>query len=91
MPFGLHFTGIVNPEIVNVSEEMTSAYEQCLSIPGIAAIVPRYQWIDTTFQTLDGKRRKQRLHGHPARVFQHELDHLDGIVFLDRIFDVKVR
>lgn len=87
---GVHYTAIVNPEIVHASAEMEAAHEQCLSIPGVSAPVPRHKWIDAKFETLDGRSRSVRLFDHPARVFQHELDHLDGTVFLDRILDTKV-
>lgn len=83
----MSFMAVINPEIVQVSEEVECDHETCLSVPGITALVPRHTWIATKFWTLDGKERFHRFHDHPARVFQHELDHLDGIMFLDRIFD----
>mmetsp|Transcript_17698 Transcript_17698/g.21466 ORF Transcript_17698/g.21466 Transcript_17698/m.21466 type:complete len:245 (-) Transcript_17698:500-1234(-) len=85
----LFYTGIINPKVTGMSEEIEVDYETCLSIPGIAALVPRHSWIDVEFDTHTGDRREHRLYGHPARVFQHELDHLDGIVYLDRILNTS--
>jgi len=85
--FNVHYTGIVNPRVLEVSEEVEIDYETCLSAPGIAALIPRHCWVDVSFYTHDYKKREHRLYGHQARLFQHEIDHLDGIVFLDRILD----
>jgi peptide deformylase len=81
----VHFTAFVNPRVVAASEELECDHETCLSIPGITALVPRHEWIDVEFTSLEGETCALRLQQHPARVFQHELDHLEGIVFLDRI------
>ena len=56
-----------------------------MSIPGIRALVPRYQSIEVEFTNRQGKKVKRQFKDFVARIFQHETDHLNGIVFLDRI------
>lgn len=78
-------TFVINPEIVSASDEMIIAWESCLSIPGIRGNVPRHELIKVRYSTLDGIVVECELSGFPARVFQHEYDHLDGMVYLDRL------
>jgi peptide deformylase len=78
-------TAMLNPKIIAHSSEVVKDWEGCLSIPGIRGIVPRYQAVEVEYTTLKGKVHRQELTDFVARIFQHELDHLDGIVFLDRI------
>lgn len=78
----------VNPKIVSHSVEQTyiESGEGCLSVDrSIPGYVPRYARITVKFSTLDGEERKIRLQGLPAIAFQHELDHLNGVMFYDRI------
>ena len=76
---------VVNPEIVPLSEEKAEGWEGCLSIPDIRGMVPRYT--DILVRALDrtGKKVELTLKGFPARVAQHETDHLDGVLFFDRM------
>ena len=67
------------------STEMVNGWEGCLSIPGIRGLVPRSQAIEVEYTDRNGKLQKQELTDFVARIFQHEYDHLDGIVFLDRL------
>ncbi len=76
---------VINPEIVWRSEETVKGWEGCLSIPGIRGNVPRHRSIKARFQTLDGLKVEREFADFVARVFQHEDDHLRGIVFLDRL------
>ncbi len=76
---------VINPEILNASEEMEKGYEGCLSIPGIRALVPRHKWIEVAYINIDQKKIKRRYTDFIARIFQHEYDHLNGLVFLDRL------
>jgi peptide deformylase len=76
---------IVNPEILGRSEQVEKGWEGCLSIPGIRGEVPRPDRIQVRYRTLDGETVEREFDGFVARVFQHELDHLHGIVFLDRL------
>lgn len=78
-------TAMINPQILAHSDETVKGWEGCLSIPGIRGQVPRYQAIDVEYTGRDGKLYKQTLTDFVARIFQHELDHLDGIVFVDRL------
>lgn len=76
---------VINPEIVERSDEIVKGWEGCLSIPGLRGLVPRHRTIRARYQTLDGTGIEREFADFVARVFQHEDDHLRGIVFLDRL------
>lgn len=76
---------VANPEIVWRSEELVKGWEGCLSIPGIRGFVPRHSKIRVRYRSLDGAVMEREFEGFVARVFQHEDDHLRGVVFLDRL------
>lgn len=78
-------TAMINPKILAHSNEVEKGWEGCLSIPGIRGWVPRYQAIEVEYTDRNGKLQKQELTDFVARIFLHEYDHLDGIVFLDRL------
>lgn len=78
-------TPMINPKIVAYSTEVVKGWEGCLSVPGIRGLVPRYQAIEVEYSDRYGKLHKQELTDFVARIFQHEYDHLDGIVFVDRL------
>ncbi len=78
-------TAMINPQMLATSLELVTGWEGCLSIPGIRGLVPRYQAIEVEYSDRTGKLHKQELTDFVARIFQHELDHLDGIVFVDRL------
>ena len=78
-------TALINPQILAHSTEIVKGWEGCLSIPGIRGIVPRYQAIEIEYCDRNGKRQKTEMTDFVARIFQHELDHLNGLVFLDRV------
>jgi len=78
-------TVMINPRIVSASEEKVKDWEGCLSVPGIRGLVPRYQAIAIEYCDRQGKLQQQHLTDFVARIFQHELDHLNGLVFLDRL------
>lgn len=78
-------TAMINPQIIAHSTEMLKGWEGCLSVPGIRGLVPRYQAIEVEYTSRNGKVHRQALTDFVARIFQHEYDHLDGIVFLDRV------
>ncbi|HKP53063.1 MAG TPA: peptide deformylase [Chloroflexia bacterium] len=80
---------LINPEIVKVDKEMASGYEGCLSIPGWIGEVPRHVAVTVKAQTPEGKEVRIKAHDYFARVLQHEIDHLDGILFTDRIVDIN--
>ncbi|NJM17441.1 MAG: peptide deformylase [Richelia sp. RM2_1_2] len=84
-------TAMINPRIVNYSDEIVKDWEGCLSIPGIRGLVPRYKTIEVEYTDRYGKLEKQQLTDFVARIFQHEYDHMSGLVFLDRVestFDI---
>jgi peptide deformylase len=76
---------VINPAIIERSSEIEKGWEGCLSIPGIRGNVPRHSWIRARYQTLNGDEIERDFTGFVARIFQHEDDHLRGIVFLDRL------
>ena len=80
-------TAVINPEIIDFSSEIVKGWEGCLSIPGIRAPVPRHKFIDVRYTDRYGKIIEERLDDFVARIFQHEHDHLEGKVFLDRLED----
>lgn len=75
---------LVNPTITEQGGAVT-AEEGCLSIPGVFADVTRAEWVQVEATDLDGRPVSLRPQGFHARVFQHEMDHLDGILFIDRL------
>lgn len=78
-------TAMINPSIIAQSDQVVKDWEGCLSIPGIRGLVPRAEAIAVEYTDRQGQKRQQELTGFLARVFQHEHDHLEGIVFLDRL------
>ena len=76
---------IINPEILEFSEEVVEIEEGCLSLPGIYKKATRSETIKVKYLDENGKEKIEVLEGLWARAFQHELDHLDGILFIDRI------
>ncbi len=76
---------VINPEIISRSEETVRDWEGCLSIPGIRGLVPRHIWVDVRYVSREGNVEERRFWDFIARIFQHEYDHLNGVLFLDRI------
>lgn len=81
----------VNPRITAYSDEHVVLDEGCLSYPGLFIKIRRPRWIRVRFQDLEGNRAVKRFDGMASRVFQHELDHLDGIDFRERAGKVAMR
>jgi peptide deformylase len=75
---------LVNPEIVSFSEEVVEGIEACLSIPRIMGDVERHEKLVVKGLNRMGKPVKIKLSGWMARIFQHEIDHLEGVLFTDR-------
>lgn len=82
---------VINPEIVAVSDDSCDYTEGCLSVPDIYAPVARPSQVVFRAQTLDGEFIEVPCGGLLARCIQHELDHLDGVLFIDRVNDVEMR
>jgi peptide deformylase len=74
---------IINPEIVKASEEKVMGIEGCLSIPGLLGEVERHEALQVKALNRHGKPVKLKVDGWLARIFQHEIDHLNGVVFTD--------
>jgi len=76
---------LINPEITAVGNDVREDWEGCLSIPDIRGKVPRHYEIKVKALDRDGERVELRARGFSARVIQHETDHLDGVLFFDRM------
>jgi peptide deformylase len=83
-------TVFINPAIEVVDPATHGYWEGCLSVPGLRGFVERPQHVRIRYTTLDGRRETIELQGFLATVFQHELDHLDGTLYVDRITDTKL-
>jgi peptide deformylase len=80
-------TVIVNPEIEPLGEETAEINEGCLSVPGLRGTVDRHMAIRVRYLDREGAEHVEERRGLTAGTFQHEVDHLDGILFLDRVRD----
>lgn len=81
------FTVFINPEIVKLEGEVKADFEGCLSVPNVYGKVPRYTKVKVKARNLDGKEFRVTAEGFLARIFQHEIDHTNGLVFIDHIKD----
>ncbi len=82
-------TAVVNPELKMIGDEKVEDWEGCLSIPGLRGLVPRFRRLKLKGLTPEGDLISLTADGFHARVIQHEYDHLDGVVFLDRMMSVR--
>lgn len=80
---------VINPEITFLTDEQIAFYEGCLSIPDFRGRVPRIRKIRLKGLDRHGRAIDREVEGFPAVVYQHEVDHLNGVVFLDRMLDLK--
>jgi peptide deformylase len=78
---------LVNPVVRPLSDETYASYEGCLSIPDLRGLLPRATEVEVTYADPDGNPHTERFGGLSAGTMQHELDHLDGILFPDRVTD----
>jgi len=83
VPFAL--TAIVNPVLRFIGEDKVTFAEGCLSVPDYAAQVARFREVEVSGLTEDGGAYSWRASGWPARILQHEIDHLDGTIYVDRM------
>ncbi len=79
---------VVNPEITRHARETDVGVEGCLSIPGLLGDVERYMRVTVRGQSRRGQPMKLKLEGWTARIFQHEIDHLNGVLFTDKALSV---
>lgn len=83
------FTVLINPVLQLVNDEQELGWEGCLSIPGYRGMVPRYKELVYSGQDENGHHLERHVDGFHARVFQHEFDHLEGVLYLQRIVDLR--
>ncbi|MFZ1360740.1 MAG: peptide deformylase [Candidatus Saccharimonadales bacterium] len=83
------FTVLINPEIVKYEGDQVADYEGCLSVGGVYGKVPRYTKVRVKAMTPDGQDIRLKAEGFLARVIQHEIDHTNGIVFVDHIHETN--
>ena len=86
----LPLTAFVNPVITVLNDATAGYWEGCLSVPGLRGFVERPQHVRIDYTALDGSAQQLVLEGFTATVFQHEFDHLDGVLYVDRISDMRL-
>jgi len=85
----IHITPLINPTYQPLSDEQNDDWEGCLSIPGMQGLVRRYNKISYSGFDMNGKKIESLAEGLHSRVVQHEIDHLDGILYTQRLADKK--
>ncbi len=83
------FYAVINPKITNISKEKERLEEGCLSLPKLYGEVERPKKIQVEYLNEMGKKKRLRASGLLARIFQHEIDHLNGDLFIDKVKEVK--
>lgn len=86
---GEKFISVINPRILSISRRTKRYFEGCLSIPNMWGEVKRYTNVRVTYQDLSGKNTTVSLKGVLAWIFQHEIDHLNGVLFPDKVLQQK--
>lgn len=85
-PMDLH--ALINPEVTPLSNDETLGWEACISLPGLVGKVSRFKKISYSFYDISGQKHTRVAEGFHARVVQHEMDHLNGILFPERMTDL---
>tara|TARA_B100002052_G_C15821523_1_gene570758 strand:- start:166 stop:690 length:525 start_codon:yes stop_codon:yes gene_type:complete len=85
----IQITPLINPIYKPLNDEKTDDWEGCLSIPGMQGLVRRYDNIFYSGYDLDGKKIENEVKGLHSRVIQHEIDHLNGVLYTERLADNK--
>lgn len=80
---------MINPLIVTQSEATETGWEGCFSVPGLMGLVPRAETINIEYTSADGTDVTEQYSGYVARVIQHEIDHLNGVEFVDRMTSME--
>jgi peptide deformylase len=83
------YTVLVNPTLTPLTDELDEGWEGCLSVPGLRGLVPRFTRLHYRGFDLSGVPLERTVEGFHARVVQHEVDHLDGILFPQRVRDLR--
>jgi peptide deformylase len=81
---------LFNPKILQASEELVLDKEGCLSYPELFLMVKRPNWVVAEYQDSKGNINEIKIDGYLAKCFQHELDHLDGVCFVDKVSQMKL-
>jgi peptide deformylase len=79
------YTVLVNPELTPIGDQLEDGWEGCLSVPGLRGLVPRHRRLRYRGHDLDGRPIDRTVEGFHARVVQHEVDHLDGVLYPMRL------
>lgn len=87
--YGKDFVAIINPHILSYAKRTKTYFEGCLSVPAIWGQVKRHTSIKASYQDTSGNKMTKTLTGIPAWIFQHETDHLNGILFSHRVLEQK--
>ncbi len=82
---------LFNPKIIEASNNLVLDQEGCLSYPGLLLSVKRPEWVVAEYQDSDGNIHEIKVDGYLAKCFQHELDHLNGICFVDKVSSLKLQ
>jgi len=82
---------LFNPVILETSDELVLDKEGCLSFPGLFLSISRPKWIVAQYQNSKGDTKEAKIDGYLAKCFQHELDHLNGICFVDKVGRLKLQ
>lgn len=88
-PQRVHVLVAINPVVTPLTDETVAGVEACLSMPGLKGLVPRQRAVRLEALDRDGEPYALDLEGYPAVVAQHEADHLDGVLFVDRMPDLR--
>jgi len=83
------YTVLVNPQLTVLDDQQEEGWEGCLSVPGLRGLVPRYRRLRYQGFDASGSPLDRTVEGFHARVVQHEVDHLDGILFPQRVRDLR--
>jgi peptide deformylase len=81
---------LFNPRIIKASSETVLDQEGCLSYPGLFLMVKRPTWVVAEYQDSQSNTKEIKIDGYLAKCFQHELDHLDGVCFVDKVSQMKL-
>jgi peptide deformylase len=90
VPQGIPMTVLINPVIEKLADDTALGWEACLSVPGLTGAVPRWTRIRYSGLGLDGAAIEREARGFHARVVQHECDHLDGVLYPQRMTDLSL-
>ena len=85
------FKAFINPKIIKLSKKTKLMLEGCLSIPNYWGEVSRHVWVDGEYMDIDGNTVRERMTGLMAHIYQHEVDHLAGKLFMDHILEQKTK